>query len=84
VFILYCETLLLLLRWDTGEVRDRVGGMGRFKSGLSFNGLDNIVIINVITENNYRCNYMQVFFKYKYNVKTISALNQVINLNVST
>ncbi len=49
MFILYCETLLLLLRWDTGEVRDRVGGMGRFKSGLSFNGLDNIVIINVIT-----------------------------------
>ncbi len=84
MFILYCETLLLLLRWDTGEVRDRVGGMGRFKSGLSFNGWDNIVIINVITENNYRCNYMQLFFKYKYNINTISALNQMIHLNVST
>ncbi len=38
---------------------------------------------------NYRCNYMQVFFfKYKYNVKTcmytISALYQIINLNVRT
>ncbi len=30
-FILYCKTLLLLLRWDTGKVRDRFGGMGRFK-----------------------------------------------------
>ncbi len=33
----YCiaKTRLLLLRWDTvGKVRDRFGGMGRFKSGL--------------------------------------------------
>ncbi len=28
VFILYCKTLLLLLGWDTGKVRDRFGGMG--------------------------------------------------------
>ncbi len=34
VFILYCNTLLLLLRWDMGKVRDRFGGMGRFKGGL--------------------------------------------------
>ncbi len=34
VFILYCKTLLLLLRWDMGKVRDRFGGMGRFKGGL--------------------------------------------------
>ncbi len=28
VFILYFKTLLLLLRWDTGKVRDRFGDMG--------------------------------------------------------
>ncbi len=37
-----------------GKVRDRFGGMGRFKCGLT---------IHVITEIIYRCNYMQVFFK---------------------
>ncbi len=46
--------------------------------GLRCKGWVNSVIINVITEINYRCNYMQVFYKYKYNVKTcmytISAL----------
>ncbi len=26
-------TLLLPLRWDMGKVRDRFGGMGRFKGG---------------------------------------------------
>ena len=31
VFMLYCKTLLLLLRCDTGKVRDRCGGLGRFK-----------------------------------------------------
>ncbi len=31
MFVLYCKTLLLLLRWDTGKVRDGFGGMGRFK-----------------------------------------------------
>ncbi len=49
VFILYDKTLLLLLRWDTGKVRDRFGGMGRFKCGLSCKGLVNSVIICVIT-----------------------------------
>ncbi len=38
----------------------------------------NSVIINVITEINYRCNYIWYFYKYKYNTKTcmytISAL----------
>ncbi len=54
-----------------GKVRDMFGGMGRFKGGLRCEGWVNSVIINVITEMNYRCNYMQVFyFKYKYNVKT--------------
>ncbi len=84
VFILYCKTLLLLLRWDTGKVRDRFGGKG----GLKCKGWVNSVIINVITEINYRCNYMQVFFLNKHNVKTwmytISALYQIINLNVIT
>ncbi len=63
VFISYCKTLLLLLRWDTGNVRDRFGGMGRFKGGLRCKGwVNSVIIINVITEINYRCNYMQVYF----------------------
>ncbi len=66
VLILNCKTL----RWDTGEVRDRFGGMSRFKVGLRCKGWVNSVIINVITEINYGCNYMQVFFLYKYNGKT--------------
>ncbi len=61
MFILNYKALLLLLRWDTGEVMDRFGGMGRFKGGLRCEGWVNSVIINVITEINYRCNYMQVF-----------------------
>ncbi len=44
VFILYCRSLLLLMRWDTGEVRDRFGGMGR----LRCKGWANSVITNVI------------------------------------
>ncbi len=84
MIILYYKSILLLLRWDTGKVRDRLGGMGRFKGGLRCKG----VIINVITEIHYRCNYMQVFLKYKYNVKTcmytINALYQMIHLKVST
>ncbi len=50
----------LLLRWDTGKVRDRFGGM--LKGGFRCKGWVNSVTINVITEINYRCNYMQVFF----------------------
>ncbi len=63
MFILYCKTLLRLLRCDTGKVRDRFGGMGRFKGGLRCKRRVNSVIINVITGINYRCNYMQVFLK---------------------
>ncbi len=48
VFILYCKILLLLLRWDTGKVRDRFGGMVRFKGGLRCKGWVNRV---------YNCNY---------------------------
>ncbi len=47
--------------------------MGRFKGGLRCKGWGNSVIINVITEMNYRCNYKQVFLKFKYNVKTLCA-----------
>ncbi len=37
--------------------------MGGFKGGFKISkGFVNSVIINVITEMNYRCNYMQVFF----------------------
>ncbi len=39
-----------------GKVRERFGGMGRFKGGLRCKGLVNSVIINVITEINYKCN----------------------------
>ncbi len=57
VLILYCKTLLLPLRWDTGKVRGRFGGMGRFKGGLRCKGWVNNVIRIVITEINYRCTY---------------------------
>jgi len=49
VFVLYCKTLLLLLRCDTGKVRDSCGGMCRFKGGLRCKGRVNGVITNVIT-----------------------------------
>ncbi len=61
MFIFCCKTLLLLLRWDTGKVRVRFGGMGRFKGGLRCKGRVNSVIVNVIT---YR-----FLKKIKYNVK---------------
>ncbi len=33
---IYCVgIILLLLGWDMGKVRDRFGGMGRFKCGLT-------------------------------------------------
>ncbi len=58
--------------------------MGRFKGGLRCKGWVNSVIINVITDVT-TCRY---FYKSKYNVQTcmytISALYQIINLNVST
>ncbi len=63
VFILYRTFVLLLLRWDMGKVRDRFGGMGRFKGGLRCKEWVNSVIINVITEINLRFNYMQVIFE---------------------
>ncbi len=50
VFVLYCKTLSLLLRWDAGKVRDRFGGMGRFKDGLRCKEWVNSVIINVCTQ----------------------------------
>ncbi len=44
VFILYCKTLLLLLRWDTGK--DKFSGMDRLNGGLRCKGWVNSVIIN--------------------------------------
>jgi len=62
--------------------------MGRFKGRLRCEGRVNCVITNVITLSNYSCNYMLVFLKYKYNVKTcmhtISTLYQIINFTVIT
>ncbi len=43
-----------------GKVRDRFGGMARFNGGLRCNRWVNSVILNVFTEVNYICNYMQV------------------------
>ncbi len=43
------------------QVRDRFGGMGRFKGGLRCKGWVNSVIINIIAEINYRCNCILVF-----------------------
>ncbi len=45
-----------------GKVRDRFGGMGKFKGGLRCKGWAKSVIIIVITEMNNRYNYMKVFF----------------------
>jgi len=47
--MLYCKTLLLLLRCDTGKVRDRCGGMGRFKGRLKCKGWVSGVITDEIT-----------------------------------
>ncbi len=73
---------MLILRWDTGKVRDRFGGVGRFKGGLRCKGSVKSVITTVITEINYRSNYMHVLKKCKCNAKkcmyTISALYQSI------
>ncbi len=48
--------------------------MGRFKGGLRCKGWINSVIINVITEVNYRCNYMQVFFKIQVQYKNMNVI----------
>ncbi len=56
--ILYFKTILLLLRWDKVKVSHRCGGMGRFKCGSRCKGWVNSVIIHLITEMNYRCNYI--------------------------
>ncbi len=56
-------TLLLLLRLDTGKVRNRFSGIGRFKGELRCKGRVNSVTINVITEINCRFNGMRMFFK---------------------
>ncbi len=53
----------LLGSYSTGKVRDRFDGMEKFKGWLRCKGWVNSVIINVITEIYYRCNYMQYFFK---------------------
>ncbi len=76
--ILYCKTLLLLLRWDTGKVR---GGMGRFKGGLRCKGWVQQCNIIVLTEINYRCNYIYVFFKILVQCKNMYVHNKCIVSN---
>lgn len=60
MFMLYCKTLLLFLRWDTGKVWARLGGMVRFEDG--FRGSDKVKseITDMITKMYYKINYMQV------------------------
>lgn len=54
---------------EYGKVRNRFGGMVRSKGGLLCKGRVNSVSIAVITEIKYSF-YIQVFYKYMYNVKT--------------
>ncbi len=56
VVILYCKTLLLLLRWIW--LRLGTGLVVWVKDGLSCEGWVNSVTTNAITEINYRCNYI--------------------------
>ncbi len=84
VCILYCKTLLLILRWDTGRLGTGLVVWVGFKGVLRSKGWVNRVIIHFITDViTYR-----YFSIYKYNVNacmnTIRALYQWINLNAST
>jgi len=47
--VVLSNTFAAILRYDTGKVRDRCGGMGRFKGRLRCEGRVNGVITNVIT-----------------------------------
>ncbi len=58
MYLLDCKTLLLLLRWETGKVRDRFGGMGRFKGGLRCKEWVNSIITEIITYV-IRCRYFK-------------------------
>ncbi len=46
-----------------GKVRDRFGGMGRFKAGLRCKGWVNSAIINVITEI-IMCNCIKLLYHF--------------------
>lgn len=63
-----------------GKVRNRFGGVGLFKGGLSCKRRLNSVIIEVITEINHSCNYILYISTMQTFMYTISALNR----NVST
>ena len=52
-----------------------------FKGGLKGKGSVNSVIIYVSTEINKSCNYMQLFFNYKYNVKTCMYTTSALHCN---
>lgn len=47
--------------------------MGKFKGGLKGKGMVNSVIMAVITETNYRCNWMQVIIIIKVCKKNLYA-----------
>lgn len=57
LLILYRKTLVLQLKWNTGKVRDKLGGTVRFKGGLRG------IIITEINQAVITCSY---FLKYKY------------------
>lgn len=71
-----------------GKVMERIGRIVGFKGWLIGKGRINSAILDIITEINNRCIYIQVFFKHNYNVKTciftISALYKMICLNFIT
>ncbi len=55
--------------------------MGRFNGGLKCKGWVNSVIIHVITEINYRCNYMQVFLQIYLQCENMYVHNKCIVSN---
>lgn len=53
------------------RVGDSFGGMGRFNRGLRCKGWINSVILNGITEIEYKCNYRQIFNQAKVQRKNM-------------
>lgn len=60
MFILYCKTCLLLLRWIAVKVKDRFHDMVRLRGVIRVRV--NSVILDVTKVINYRCNYMKIYF----------------------
>lgn len=50
----------MLSMWDRGQIRNRIGGMGRFLGGLRGRSWDNNIFIE-INKQIIRDNYIQMF-----------------------